>query len=204
MDVAGAIASALESHHAVRGIRLVGSRTEGRAHTISDWDFVIETDDFESVEQALPTTVAPLDPIAAQWDPYSDHACYMLVLRGPTKVDLLFPDQPRAWSDAWIVTAQTLEAVDRHFWDWILWLTQKRAGGRDDVVAKSLADIYRLLLQPVGVTVEPRSIAEALDAYLAARSERERDLGVRVPRALERAVLPTVRAGPTPARTHAP
>ena len=194
MDVAGVIASALEGHHAIRGIRLVGSRAEGRAHTLSDWDFAIETDDFESVERALPTLVAPLDPIAAQWDPYSDHACYMLMLRGPTKVDLLFPDRPRAWSDAWSVTAQTLDAVDRHFWDWILWLAQKRAGGREDLVAKSLADMYRLLLQPVGATVEPRSIAEALTAYLSARGTRERAFGVHVSRELEREVLPTVRS----------
>jgi hypothetical protein len=193
MDVAAAVADALEGHHAVRRIRLVGSRAEGRAHTLSDWDFAVETDDFESVERALPTLVAPLEPVAEQWDPYSDHACYMLMLRGPTKVDLLFPDRARVWSDAWIVSPETLEAVDRHFWDWILWLEQKRVGGRDEVVATSLGDMYRLLLQPVGATVEPRSIAEALETYLSARRERERAFGIHVSRELEREVLPTVR-----------
>jgi hypothetical protein len=193
MDVAAAVADALAGHDAVRRIRLVGSRAEGRAHTLSDWDFAVETDDFESVERALPTLVAPLEPIAEQWDPYSDHACYMLMLRGPTKVDLLFPDRAREWSDAWTVSPETLEAVDRHFWDWILWLEQKRVGGRDEVVATSLGDMYRLLLQPVGATVEPRSITEALETYLSARRERARAFGIQVSRELEREVLPAVR-----------
>jgi hypothetical protein len=193
MDVAGAVAAALADHASIRRIRLAGSRAEGRAHALSDWDFVVETDDFGSVERALPMLVAPLEPIAAQWDPYSDHACYMLVLRGPTKVDLLFPDQPRAWSDAWVASPDTLESVDRHFWDWILWLEQKRTGGRDDIVAKSLGDMSRLLLEPLGAAPEPRTIAEAVDAYLAARRERERAYGVHVSRDLEREVLPIVR-----------
>ena len=192
MDVAEAVAAALESHPAVRRVALVGSRAEGRAHALSDWDFAVETDDFESVESALPTLVAPLEPIATQWDPYSDQECYMLMLRGPVKVDLLFPDRPREWSGAWSVTPETLEAVDRHFWDWILWLEQKRAGGRDEVVAKSLRDMHRLLLEPMGATAEPRSTDEALDLYLVARSEREREFGVRVSRALEHEVLPAL------------
>ena len=83
--------------------------------------------------------------------------------------------------------------MDRHFWDWILWLEQKRTGGRDDVVARSLGDLYRLLLEPLGAADEPRSIAEALDAYLCARRERERAYGVHVSRDLEREVLPTMR-----------
>jgi hypothetical protein len=196
MDVASAIPGALSDHPAVREVRLGGSRAEGRAHPLSDWDFVIETDDFESIAQALPTLVAPLGPIAAQWDPYSSHACYMLMLPGPTKVDLLFPDQPRDWSDPWIAAPETLESIDHHFWDWILWLEQKAAGGREEVVAKSLGDMHRYLLEPMGATVAPRSIGEALDAYLTVRSEREREFGVHVSRTVEREVLPTLGRGP--------
>jgi hypothetical protein len=195
VDVTAAVTDALERHLAVGRVRLVGSRAEGRAHPLSDWDFVVETDDFESVELALPTLVAPLEPIAAQWDPYSDHACYMLMLRGPTKVDLFFPNQPRAWSDAWVAAPETLEGIDHHFWDWILWLEQKRAGGCDEVVAKSLGDMYRLLLAPMGATAEPHSIGEALDLYLTARSEREREFGAHVPRELEHEALSTVHRG---------
>jgi hypothetical protein len=193
MDVPRAVAAALGGHHAVRQIRLTGSRAEGRAHALSDWDFVVETDDFESVERVLPTLIARLEPMAAQWDPYSDYACYMLILRGPTKIDLIFPARPREWSEPRIVSADTLEAVDHHFWDWFLWLEQKRASGLDEMVTKSLGDMYRQLLEPLGVTREPRSIDDALDAYLNARSECEQAFGVHVSRELEREVLPAVR-----------
>jgi hypothetical protein len=195
MDVARAVRAALRRHPSIRGVRLVGSRGEGRAHALSDWDFTVETDDFAAAEAALPSLVATLEPLGELWDPYSDHACYMLMLSGPTKVDLMFPDQPRAWSEAWIATPDTLEAIDRHFWDWILWLEQKRRGGRDEILARSLGDMYRLLLQPLGVVQEPRSAPEAIDAYLAARSAREREFGARVPRRLGREVEPVVRAG---------
>jgi hypothetical protein len=193
MDVARAVTAALEHHPAVDRIQLVGSRAEGRSHALSDWDFSIETDDFESLEHALPDLVAPLEPLATQWDPYSNHACYMLMLTGPTKVDLLFPDQARAWSDAWVASPETLEPIDRHFWDWILWLAQKRAGGRDDVLTNGLDDMYRLLLAPMGVTVEPHSVDEAVDAYVDARDTLERAFGTRVSREVQREVLPALR-----------
>ncbi len=36
----------------------------------------------------------------------------MLMLRGPVKVDLIFPDVPRALEPPWTVSADTLEAID--------------------------------------------------------------------------------------------
>lgn len=193
IDVPRSVREALAAYPAVRSVRIIGSRAKGREHELSDWDFAVETDDFDAVARELPLLVEPLRPIAAQWDPYGWHACYMLMLPGPVKIDLLFLDEPREWAGPWEASADTLEAIDRHFWDWILWLEQKRAGGRDAIVAKSLADMHRLLLEPMGVAVEPRSIDEALEAYLSARRKREREFGVRVPRELEHEVLPTVR-----------
>jgi len=39
-DVATAI-PALVTHPSIRSVRLIGSRAEGRAHELSDWDFAV-------------------------------------------------------------------------------------------------------------------------------------------------------------------
>lgn len=192
-EIARAVPSALARHPAVRDVALIGSRAEGRAHDISDWDFAVETDDFESVARDLPRLVACLDPIAEQWDPYAPHACYMLVLRGPTKVDLLFLDEKRELSPPWEASKETLEAMDRHFWDWTLWLEQKRTRGDADVLADGLGHMHACLLRPLGVAAEPGSIAEAIDLFVEARGRLESAYGISVPRALEEEVLPAVR-----------
>jgi hypothetical protein len=116
----------------------------------------------------------------------------MLMLPGPVKVDLLFLDEPRQWAGPWEPSAETLEAIDRHFWDWILWLEQKRRGGRQAVVEKGLVQMHELLLGPVGVGEPPSSVAAAVDVFLAARDDLEKRFGVVVPRELEREVLPVV------------
>jgi hypothetical protein len=192
LDVASAVETALAAHSAVRSVRLVGSRGEGSAHELSDWDFAVETDDFESLARELPALVAPLRPLAEQWDPYSSYECYMLMLRGPVKVDLIFPAQKREWSGPWEVSESTLEAVDRHFWDWSLWLEQKRRGGRHDVLATGLGQLHELLLSPMGVARAPASVGAAVEEYLAARDVLERRVGRRVPRELEREVRPVL------------
>jgi hypothetical protein len=193
VDVAREVPAALEAHPAVREVRLAGSRAKGREHQLSDWDFAVETDDFESVARDLHNLVAALSPLSEQWDPYSKVECYMLLLPGPTKIDLLFVDQPREWSPAWEPSTETLEAIDRHFWDWILWLEQKRRGGRTEVVARSLRDMHELMLRPMGVVAEPRSLPEAIDSYLDARSALEREFGMSLPRDLEHEVRPAIR-----------
>jgi hypothetical protein len=165
-------------------VRLAGSRAEGRAHDLSDWDFAVETDDFEAVARDLPKLVAPLRPLAEQWDPYASLACYMLMLEGPVKVDFLFPEESRAWSRPWAPSAETLEAIDRHFWDWILWLEQKRRGGRLDLHER-LADMHRLMLGPMGAPRPPASVPEAVAAYTDARDELERRFATSIPRRLE-------------------
>ena len=192
IDVARAVPAALEEHPAVRDVALAGSRATGRAHDLSDWDFLVHTDDFKTVSGDLPRLVATLEPLSELWDPYSEHACYMLMLRGPTKIDLIFPSVKREWSGPWEPSADTLDDIDRHFWDWILWLEQKRRGGRTAQLEKSLADMFELLLRPLGVADQPRSLSEAVTAYLSARSALEASFGVRVPRTLEREVGPVV------------
>jgi predicted nucleotidyltransferase len=197
IDPAVDVPAALEKHPAVRETRLGGSRAAGRAHELSDWDFLVLTGDFPAVAGDLHELVAPLGPLSELWDPYSDVACYMLMLRGPTKIDLIFPSEKREWSPAWEPRPGTLETIDTHFWDWILWLEQKRRGGRTSQLEKSLGDMFELLLRPMGVTDKPRSVVAAVAAYLQAREGLETRYGVRVPRALEEEVRPVVAsAGP--------
>jgi len=161
-------------------------------HELSDWDFVVETGDFPRLAEELPQLVEPLHPLAQQWDRYSSHACYMLMLPGPTKVDLIFPDQKQEWAPAWAPSAGTLTAIDHHFWDWILWLEQKRRSAKVDVLAKSLRDMHELMLRPMGAKAEPESVAEAVAAYLDLRRQLEERFGVDVPRELENEVRPAV------------
>jgi hypothetical protein len=176
----------------VTSVRLIGSRAEGTAHDLSDWDFAVETGDFPRLAEQLPRLVEPLRPLAVQWDRYSDHACYMLMLSGPTKVDLIFPDQKQDWAGAWEASAGTLVDIDRHFWDWILWLEQKRRAGKDDLVTTSLDDMHRLLLEPMGAPQRPDSIPAAVDAYLGRRTVLEERFGMQVPRELQDEVRPVL------------
>jgi hypothetical protein len=171
---------------------MVGSQANGRAHNFSDWDFAVETEDFESVARDLPRLVAPLRPLAEQWDPYASYACYMLMLRGPTKVDLLFLDEHRDWLPPWTPSAETLAAIDRHFWDWIMWLEQKRSGGYEEVFTTGLDNMHELMLRPMGVAAGPRSVTAAINAYVVARDRLEREFGVSVSRDLEHEVRPVV------------
>ena len=86
-----------------------------------------------------------------------------------------------------------LEGIDRHFWDWILWLASKREKGQDELVRRELAKMSEHLLRPLGVDRVPGSIEAALETYRFARDRRERELGVEVSRRLEREVLPALR-----------
>lgn len=97
-------------------------------------------------------------PVVAQWDRLSPTWCYMLILAGPAKVDLLFgyPHQPAA---PWQVTASTLAGIDDHFWDWALWLRSKLAR-RDDLVAAELRKLHQHLLGPMGAARAPASLAK--------------------------------------------
>jgi hypothetical protein len=174
-------------HPAIRSVELVGSRARDEATELSDWDFEVETSDFRSVAEALPGLVAPLEPLAQQWDRLSDHACYMLMLRGVGKVDLIF-DEPWVSSPPWTVSAETLRGIDDHFWDWTIWLASKDRAGKRELVESELGKMHEHLLKPIGVQSVPASVRDAIAAYIAARSEAEDLFGLTLPRVMEEEV----------------
>jgi lactoylglutathione lyase len=183
----------LEAHPAVRAVRLVGSRAEGRQTAWSDWDFALETGDVAAVAADLPGLCASLDPVAQQWDPLSPQWCWTVLLPGPVKVDLVVGDEPHELAPPWTPSAGTLGAIDDHFWDWVFWLAGKAAAGRSELVSDELAKLHRFLLAPLGVELPPAAIGEAVSAYRAARAAAEERFGIRVSRRLERAVAPALR-----------
>jgi len=174
VDLGEAVVAAVSPHAAVRQIELIGSRAEGRETEWSDWDFGVRTSDFAALSEALPGLLAPLEPLAQLWDPLSTEQCWMLILRGPVKVDLIFPEEPHAKEEPWRVGTDTLAAIDDHFWDWMLWLKGKEAGDKTELVTTELEKLF--------------GHADAVAAYRAGRDHAERRLGSAVSRRLELAV----------------
>ena len=191
-DLAERVERALLRHPNVAAVRLVGSRSSGAPSPLSDWDFVIETEHFEGVARELPDAVAELEPIAQQWDRISDYPCYMLMLAGPVKVDLIFPNEPYTSRPPWTVSAETLDGIDQHVWDWLLWLASKREKGEEELVRRELEKMFDHLLAPLGADEPPSTLEEAAETYRSARDRREREFGIRVDRVREREVLPLV------------
>lgn len=186
------VRAVLLPHPDIRAVELVGSRAGGSPTPSSDWDFVVVTERFDEVGRALPALVAELEPLGQQWDRISAYPCYMLLLAGPVKVDLIFPDEPFESLPPWTVSAETLDGIDQHFWDWILWLASKREKREDELVRRELIKLRDHLLGPLGVDRVPGSIGAAAEGYRAARDEREREFGVEVSRRREREVLPVL------------
>lgn len=177
----------LNSGAGIQRVELTGSRARGRATRLSDWDFRVVTADFASVRDAMPRVVAPLTPIVAQWDRLSRTWCYMLILPGPAKVDLIF-SQRHAALPPWQPGASTLRGIDDHFWDWTLWLRSKQLAGRYALVQAELGKLHDHLLRPLGVGKPPGTIDLAITWYQAARDQWEQRLGMRIARAAEEAV----------------
>jgi hypothetical protein len=194
MGIAEDIVGALGAHPMVRHIEPIGSRARGTATELSDWDFHVTAEDFGEVATDLPALVSPYAPLAAQWDPLGDCESYLVILPGPVKVDLLFPDVPRSWNPPWRVGPDTLPAMDAHFWDWTLWLVSKRRRGMRDRVRGELLRMTHHLLEPLGVNRVPDSLEEATTRYVRARDRLESRYGLSVCRRLEEAVLPLVQA----------
>ena len=116
----------------------------------------------------------------------------MLMLTGPVKVDLIFPGEAYESLPPWTVSVETLDAIDQHFWDWILWLASKREKGKDELVRRELEKMSAHLLRPLGAQAVPDSIDAALEGYRTSRDEREREFGVEISRRREREVLPVI------------
>ncbi len=180
MDIVTEVTSALERHPAVKAVRLAGSRQRSDAGPLSDWDFEVDTTDFEAVARDLPVLVSPLEPLAQQWERISQPTCYMLMLRGPAKVDLLFIDRPNEVQPPWGVSARTLQGIDDHFWDWTLWLASKHSARKHELIKEEFAKMSSHLLDPMGVDAVPDSIETAVAVYTTARRKAEERLGVAV------------------------
>jgi predicted nucleotidyltransferase len=185
-----AVASRLvAAHAAVTGVEFAGSRSRGTHEELSDWDFAVETSDFGEVARDMPKLVAPLEPLGEQWEPLGHFPVYQVLLRGPTKVEYLFLDVVQDARPPMRPSAETLVAINTHFWDWMWWLITKASAGRQDLVAEHLPQLYAHLLQPMGIAAAPASIDEAIAAFVARRDALEHAYGVYLPRALEHEVL---------------
>jgi predicted nucleotidyltransferase len=191
-DLAERVIRNVERHPSIGRIRLAGSRARGTPGPHSDWDFLVETTDFPTVAAALPRLLSPLEPLAQQWDRLSDQQCWMLILRGPLKVDLIFADEPHAHELPWEPSAKSLHALDAHFWDWTLWLRAKVEAGKREFVAAELRKLYEHLLAPLGAERVPASIGDAVALYRAARAAAEQRFGCEVSRHLEAEVSPVL------------
>lgn len=179
----------ISGHPAVTSVEFAGSRSRGTHAELSDWDFAVETSDFDALARDLPALVAPLEPLSQQWEPMGHFPVYQVLLSGPTKIEYLFLSQTQDPLPARQPTRETLAPINTHFWDWVWWLTTKASIGRSDLVAEHLSQLHAHLLQPMGIDHAPATIREAIDAFVARRNALEDEFGISVDRALEREVL---------------
>jgi hypothetical protein len=175
----------LAGHPAVKSVEFAGSRSRGTHEQLSDWDFAVETSDFDALARDLPALVAPLDPLGQQWEPMGHFPVYQVFLRGPTKIEYLFLDRTQDPLPPQEPSSETLPAINTHFWDWIWWLATKASIGRSDLVAEHMPQLYTQLLRPMGISAVPESIESAVEVFVARRNALEEELGISVDRALE-------------------
>ena len=178
----------LAGHPAVKSVEFAGSRSRGTHEQLSDWDFAVETSDFDALARDMPALVAPLDPLGQQWEPMGHFPVYQVFLRGPTKIEYLFLEQSQDPMSPLEPGRDTLPAINTHFWDWIWWLTTKASIGRGDLVAEHMPQLHAQLLRPMGVSAIPASIESAVEVFVARRNRLEEQFGVSVDRALENEV----------------
>jgi hypothetical protein len=175
----------LAGHPAVESVKFAGSRSRGTHEQLSDWDFAVETSDFDALARDMPALVAPLEPLGQQWEPMGHFPVYQVLLRGPTKIEYLFLDHAQNPLPPVEPSADTLAAINTHFWDWIWWLATKASVGRSDLVDEHMPQLHAQLLRPIGITAIPPSIESAVEAFVARRTALENEFGVSIDRALE-------------------
>lgn len=178
-EVVAAIRAALAGSRHVSSVVLGGSRSRETATELSDWDLYVEGDP-EGMVADVPRVIAAFRPLAAFWEPLAEEAGYMVVLDGPLKVDVFPLGARRRLQPAWTASADTLVAIDGHFWDWSLWLGGKALRGERELVASELSKMHGFLLAPLGVASAPQSLDDAVAAYLRARGRAADALGVTV------------------------
>ena len=180
--------SLLRNHPAVTSIEFAGSRSRGTHAELSDWDFAVETSDFEALARDLPALVAPLEPLSQQWEPMGHFPVYQILLRGPTKIEYLFLDQSQEPVPAREPSPETLESINTHFWDWIWWITTKSSIGRSDLVSEHLTQLHAHLMRPMGIKSAPASIQAAIEVFVTRRNSLEQKFRMSVDRALEQEI----------------
>jgi hypothetical protein len=169
-------------------VELVGSRSRGDSTALSDWDFVVATDDFAALALDIDSLVSSLEPLAKQWDRLSSHQTFMLIVPGPFKVDLI-TNQQNEQDPPWNVSAETLPSIDAHFWDWMLWLGSKQLRRQHELVGVELRKLFAHLLGPMGARGIPADITSAISQYQALRNRRELEFDVSIPRTVSDEVL---------------
>ncbi|MGH2756744.1 MAG: hypothetical protein ACRDI3_03040 [Actinomycetota bacterium] len=193
MDLKVRIPKLLRRHPEVTNVQLAGSRERGDENALSDWDFVVETDDAGSLREDISHLVDSLNPLVGQWDRLGPVWCYMLILKGGVKVDIIVEGTAQVDEPPWKVSAENLPAIDDHFWDWILWLGSKWLKDDSDMVTTELTKMFDHLLEPMGVDRVPDSIEDAISAYLVARDLRAAELDVAMHHDLQAEVLRRLR-----------
>jgi hypothetical protein len=191
-DVVKAVREALAGSDVVSSVVLGGSRARGTATELSDWDLYVEGEP-DGMMTEIPILVAALAPLAAFWEPLSEQAGYMVVMDGPTKVDVFPVGARRHIQPPWRLNAGSLPEIDAHFWDWTLWLAGKGLRGEWKLVAAELDKMYRFLLAPLGVGAPPTNLGEAVASYLRAREDAVDSLRVAVRPELGRQVSEVLR-----------
>ncbi len=193
MDLKAEVPKLLLRDPTITSVQLAGSRERGDANALSDWDFVIETDDADHLRENISHLVASLNPLVGQWDRLGPVWCYMLILKGGVKVDIIVEGTTQVDEPPWKVSAENLPAIDDHFWDWTLWLGSKWLKDDSDTVTKELTKMFDHLLEPLGVRQVPESIGEAISAYTAAREHHSDELGVTIELNLQSEVIEALR-----------
>jgi hypothetical protein len=119
----------------------------------------------------------------------------MMILRGPTKVDLFF-DRLHQPEPPWIINCDSLAQVNSHFWDWILWLASKEASGKweKEATGEELQKMYQHLLAPLGCTKIPGSVEEGVGDFLVAIGNKKSLFRININAALEAEVMKGLRA----------
>ena len=188
MDLADRAIRVVSDHPAISRVELAGSRARGTQNELSDWDFAVQTTDLAAVARALPDLVEPLRPLAKQWEPLGHFPAYMLMLRGPTKVEYLFLEHSQEPKPPVVPTARTLQPIDDHFWDWIWWIATKVQVDRNDLVRAHWPLMFAHILRPMGATQAPHSVASGVRTYLRLRRTLEKRFHAAVSGQLEREV----------------
>jgi hypothetical protein len=189
VNIPSRVAELVGRHRDVVRVDLIGSRARGQATALSDWDFQIHTTNAARLVAELPMLVAPLQPLAGQWDRLVERAVYMLVLSGAIKVDLFPGNERREVQPPWQPRGANLVAIDAHFWDWILWLGSKALAKRHDLLDEELNKLHWNLLGPLGVASPPEALGVAVTEYRNARDRLEHEWEISVPRRLGSEVL---------------